>query len=86
VLVLNIDQSVGSRVMNEHMQSESWRGLAEFFSVAGVTVFGFIVLAVVSAALGYVLSSWGWRHRIAKRRARALAARDLHRRALDDAA
>lgn len=59
--VLNMDSTVGGRVIEGHMQSEGWRSFHTFFEIAGVTAFGFLVLAVVSAAVGYVVSGWLWR-------------------------
>lgn len=54
------------------MESEAWVWFVEFFQQAGVTVFGFAILAVVSAALGYVVSGWVWRAMVARKRARRL--------------
>jgi uncharacterized protein len=54
------------------MESEAWGWFVEFFQQAGVTVFGFAVLAVVSAALGYIISSWVWRAMVAQKRAKRL--------------
>lgn len=54
------------------MESEAWGWFVEFFQQAGVTVFGFAILAVVSAALGYVVSGWVWRAMVARKRAKRL--------------
>lgn len=70
-LVLNIDASIGAGTAG---QLASDRGpLAQFFELAGVAAFGFVVLAAVSAALGYVISSFVWRFVVARKRARRLA-------------
>lgn len=42
---------------------------------AGVLAFGLVVVAVISAALGYLLSAWGWRWWILRKRRRDLARR-----------
>ena len=56
--------------------------LAGWYATAGVTAFGFVVLAVVTAALGYLISGFVWRVRVArKRRQRVAAARLRHQSA-----
>ena len=72
-LVLRIDTQVGGAV-TQQVESESFRTYSAFFETAGLTVFGFVVLAVVTAALGYVISGWVWRRRVRRRRNRRLAA------------
>ena len=69
--VLNIDAVVGG-IANDELTSGRWSWLIDLFEVAGVTVFGFAVLAVVSSALGYLISGWVWRYLVARRRARRL--------------
>lgn len=54
------------------MESGAWTWLAEFFEVAGATAFGFIVLAIISAAVGYLLASGIWRVIVARKRAKRL--------------
>lgn len=69
-LVLNIDAAVGPGAAGQFADD---RGpLAQFFELAGVTAFGFVVLAIVSAAVGYLLSSFIWRFMVARRRAKRL--------------
>ena len=72
-VVLKVDAAAGG-MANEQVRSGRWAGLLDFVELAGVTAFGFIVLAVVSASLGYVLASWIWRYvigrRVRRRRAR----------------
>ncbi|MBV7266784.1 DUF2062 domain-containing protein [Erythrobacter sp. WH131] len=68
---LQIDAAT-SGYANEQLQSGAWSWLADFFQLAGVTAFGFIILAVLSAAAGYLLSSAIWRVIIARRRAKRL--------------
>lgn len=70
-LVLNIEAVVG---VNAGGQLADDRGaLAVFFETAGVTAFGFVVLAVVSASLGYLLASFSWRAIVARKRRKRLA-------------
>jgi len=69
--VLNIDKAVGG-MANSELESGRWSWLVDLFQTAGVTVFGFAVLAIVSAAVGYLVSGWAWRYMVARRRARRL--------------
>lgn len=73
--ILKIDTATGGAAQVE-MASGRWSWLIELFEAAGipvlVTVFGFIVLAVVSSALGWVISSIAWRFIVARKRARRL--------------
>ncbi len=69
--VLNIDAEIGG-IANEELASGRWFWLIELFEAAGVTVFGFGVLAVVGSAMGYLLSGWIWRFMVGRRRKRRL--------------
>ena len=71
-LTLNIDQTVGAAASEELNQGGALAWLVDLFQVAGVTVFGFIVLAVVSSALGYLLSGAIWRYLVLRKRAKRL--------------
>ena len=71
-LVLDIDREVGGAMIEGQMQTESWQTFAGFFEAAGVTVFGFVVLAVVSSAIGYLLASWWWQRVVFRKRAKRL--------------
>lgn len=75
VFILKIDAETGANMQAE-MGGELWRTLVDWFEVAGVTVFGFLVLAVVSAAVGYLLSSFVWRFVVARKRGRRLRRMD----------
>lgn len=67
--VLNVDAAVSAGDL------PSDQGLiARLFETAGVTALGFVVLALVSALLGRVVSSWVWRFLVARRRSRRLQA------------
>ena len=59
-------------VATEGMESGRFAWLAEFFQLAGVTAFGFVVLAIVSAAIGYLAASGVWRVMVSRRRMRRL--------------
>ena len=67
--VLNIDAVMGANAV--HFADDAG-ALAQWLEVGGVTAFGFLVLAVVSAALGYVLAGFSWRFVVARKRARRL--------------
>ena len=73
--ILKIDNVTGGVAQSE-MTSGRWAWLVELFEGAGVTVlvtvFGFIVLAIVGAAIGYLVSSFVWRFMVARKRARRL--------------
>jgi len=69
-LVLNLEKVVGGAT-GEQLASDQG-ALAVFFELAGVTAFGFVVLAVVTAAVGYLLSGFLWRFVVARKRARRL--------------
>ena len=77
---LNLDAAVGG-FGGTHLAGEAGP-LAAWFQLAGVTAFGFLVLAIVSAGLGYVLSSVAWRLVVARKRRNRLARMDMR---LEDA-
>lgn len=49
-----------------------WAYIVDLFEVAGVTVVGFLVLAIVSSAIGYLVSGAIWRLIVARKRAKRL--------------
>lgn len=67
--VLNIDAAVGTGA--GHLAQDSG-ALARWLEVGGVTAFGFLVLAIVSAAVGYLAASFTWRFVVAKKRRKRL--------------
>ena len=69
--VLRIDAAT-VEVSSAKMGSSWWVTIVEVFEMAGVTVVGFLVLAVVSSAVGYLLSGAIWRLMVARRRAKRL--------------
>lgn len=69
--VLNIDGAVGAGAAE---LADDRGALAGFFEVAGLTAFGFVVLAVVTASVGYVISGFIWRNLVLHRRKQRLEA------------
>ncbi len=69
--VLKMDAAT-TEVLNHIFASGDWSIVFEAATIAGVTIFGFIVLAVVSAAIGYLLAGFVWRLIIGRKRARRL--------------
>ncbi len=67
--VLNIDAAVGG---GAGQLAEDSGALARWLEVGGVTAFGFLVLAIVTAAVGYLLAGFIWRFVVARKRARRL--------------
>lgn len=54
-----------------------WVEFGWWLQTAGVTAFGFVVLSIVTAAVGYLLSSFLWRFVVARRWMRRPARRKL---------
>ncbi len=69
--ILRVDAATAG-VANEQLESGAWQWVIDAFQVAGVTVVGFFVLAVIASAVGYLLASAVWRVIIARRRAKRL--------------
>lgn len=69
--VLQFDAAT-SGIANEQLESGAWRWAIDAFEFAGVTVVGLFVLAVISASVGYLVSSAVWRIMVARRRAKRL--------------
>lgn len=74
--ILKIDAGMTGGAAQVEIASDRWSWLIELFEGAGVTVlvtiFGFIVLAIVGAAIGYLLAGFVWRFVVARKRARRL--------------
>ena len=70
--VLNIDAAVGAGAATEIADDRG--ALAGFFELAGLTAFGFVVLAVVGAALGHLIAGFIWRNLVIRRRKQRLDA------------
>lgn len=69
--VLKIDAATVGTASAE-ISSGRWQQYGWFLETAGVTAFGFIVLSIVTSAIGYILSSFVWRFMVARRRSRRL--------------
>ena len=69
--MLRIDAAT-TGVAAEQLESGAWQWAIDAFEVAGVTVVGFLVLAIVTSAVGYLLASGIWRVLVARRRAKRL--------------
>ncbi|MBX7540839.1 DUF2062 domain-containing protein [Qipengyuania sphaerica] len=67
--VLNIDAAVGT---GAGQLAEDSGALARWLELGGVTAFGFLVLAIVTSAVGYLAASFAWRFVVARKRERRL--------------
>ena len=69
-IMLNIDLAIGG---SAGQFADDQGALARWLEVGGVTAFGFLVLALVSAAVGYLIASLVWRRLVFSRRRKRLA-------------
>lgn len=69
--VLKIDAATMGAA-NAELSSGRWEKFGWFLETAGVTAFGLVVLSIVTAAIGYVLSGLIWRIMVGRRRERRL--------------
>jgi hypothetical protein len=69
--MLRIDAAT-AQVASAKVNTSWWFYIVDAFQVAGVTVVGFLVLAVVGASIGYLVSSAIWRFMVARKRAKRL--------------
>lgn len=65
--VLKIDAAATGGAAHEEITSGRWESYGWFLETAGVTAFGFVVLSVITAALGYVISGFAWRFLVARK-------------------
>lgn len=65
-VTLKIDAAT-TGAATESVRSGWVQELAQWAELAGVTAFGFVVLAVVGASLGYLLAGFGWRFVVARK-------------------
>jgi len=74
--ILKVDTAATGGAAQAEMASGRWNWFVAMFEGVGVTVlvtiFGFIVLSIVSASVGYVLSGVIWRVMVGRRRNRRL--------------
>ncbi len=81
-LILRVDAMTPTRALNEGLASPAWVWWSWFVREAGVTAFGFAVIGVLSAAVGYLVASFGWRWWVARKwRARMTERRDRRQQA-----
>ena len=71
LFVLKIDAATMGTA-NAEISSGRWQQFGWFLETAGVTAFGFVVLSIVTSAIGYVLSGFVWRVMVGRRRNRRL--------------
>lgn len=64
--VLKIDAATGGTAQAE-IASGRWQDFGWFLKTAGVTAFGFIVLSVLCAGVGYLVSGFVWRGVVARK-------------------
>ena len=76
--VLKVDAAT-VQMASERFADGTWTWAVDAVEVAGVTAFGFIILAVVSAAVGYLLSSFVWRLVVARKWGRRLRRMEARR-------
>lgn len=69
--ILRIDAATAG-LASAKAGSTWWTYFREFSQEAGVTVVGFMTLAIVTSALGYLLSGAVWRFMVARKRAKRL--------------
>lgn len=72
--ILRIDATATEMVMAQ-AESSWWVYIVDAFQVAGVTVVGFFVLAVVTSSIGYLAAGWIWRFIVGRKVARKRAKR-----------
>ncbi len=74
--ILKLEKAGTGGAATEEMTSGRWSWFFEMFEGVGITVletvFGFVVLAIVGASIGYLLASFVWRFMVAKRRTKRL--------------
>lgn len=74
--VLRLESAGTGGAARDEMTSGRWDWFFQMFEGIGVTVIetvaGFVVLAIVGASLGYVVSSFAWRVIVSRRRTRRL--------------
>ncbi len=73
---LKLDEAAGG-IAQEEVASGRWDTVIEWLGRVGETLFGFVVLAIVSAAIGYLVSSFGWQWWIGHKRRKMLAKRKM---------
>src|SRR5690606_41719859 len=72
--VLKIDAATDGTTHVE-IDSGRWQKVGWFPETAGVTAFGFVLLSILTASVGYVLAGFIWRFIVARKRRRIRQAR-----------
>ena len=75
--VLRLDQATGG-LAQEQIDRGYGVWLSWLFETAAVIAFGFVVLAVITSALGYVISSFAWRIIVSRKRLKRLERMEAH--------
>ncbi|TIX50352.1 DUF2062 domain-containing protein [Alteraurantiacibacter aquimixticola] len=74
--VLKVDAAtIGAA--NDEIASGRWDSFGWFLQTAGVTAFGFVVLSVLTASLGYLITGFLWRFLVARKWTRRPGRRKL---------
>ncbi len=77
--ILRIDAMTFGQPLNTQIKGEFGEWLDWFFLEAGVTAFGFLCLAIFFGSIGYLISSFGWRWWVGRKRSKRLHALRLKR-------
>ncbi|MFV0643654.1 MAG: DUF2062 domain-containing protein [Sphingomonadaceae bacterium] len=77
-VVLKVDAATGGAAQAE-IESGPWKSYGWFLETAGVTAFGFVVMALVASAVGYLVSGVVWRIMVARKREKRLRKRAAER-------
>ena len=75
--ILQVDATSGTGAIGNSVASPAWQWWSWFIEQAGVTAFGFAVIGIISAAIGYIVSALGWRWWVARKWNARRAARRL---------
>jgi len=65
--VLKIDAATFGTANHNLRSGGFWQDFGWFLETAGVTAFGFVVLSVVTAAIGYLVAGFAWRFVVARK-------------------
>lgn len=73
MFVLKIDAATFGTARESLDSGGYWQDFGWFLQTAGVTAFGFVVLSVVTSAIGYLAASFIWRFVVARKWSRRTA-------------
>ncbi|MFN6936228.1 MAG: DUF2062 domain-containing protein [Tsuneonella sp.] len=78
--MLRVDAATVIAPVNKAMEHSQFGDMLQWLTGATlVTAFGLVVIAVLAAAISYVVTSFGWRYIVAAKRRRRLGERRLRR-------